>query len=102
MKTASGLPLEHQIQARLRDQTVALLPEQGDQVDLPTLARILDDDEAWPASDVYKRQVPSVFYILGLRRPGDTNPATLHQPEFDFNDDAIATGVELMVALAAH
>jgi metal-dependent amidase/aminoacylase/carboxypeptidase family protein len=40
--------------------------------------------------------------VLGLKRHGETNPPTLHQPEFDFNDDALATGVELMVALATR
>lgn len=50
----------------------------------------------------YAQKVPSVFFLLGLQRPGDKNPATLHQPEFDFNDDAIATGVEMFVALATE
>lgn len=48
----------------------------------------------------YAQRVPSVFFTLGLRKAGDQSPATLHQPEFDFNDDAIATGVEMFVALA--
>jgi metal-dependent amidase/aminoacylase/carboxypeptidase family protein len=50
----------------------------------------------------YAKKVPSVFFVLGLKRHGETNPPTLHQPEFDFNDDALATGVELMVALATR
>ncbi|MGH7243344.1 MAG: M20 metallopeptidase family protein [Phycisphaerales bacterium] len=50
----------------------------------------------------YAQKVPSVFFTLGLQRPGDDKPATLHQPEFDFNDDAIATGVEMFVALATE
>lgn len=50
----------------------------------------------------YAQRVPSVFFMLGLQRPGDKNPATLHQPEFDFNDDAIATGIEMFVALATE
>ncbi|MBX3390976.1 MAG: amidohydrolase [Phycisphaeraceae bacterium] len=50
----------------------------------------------------YAQKIPSVFFMLGLQRPGDKNPATLHQPEFDFNDDAIATGVEMFVALATE
>jgi amidohydrolase len=48
----------------------------------------------------YAKKVPSVFFVLGLKRHGEANPPTLHQPEFDFNDDALATGVEMMVALA--
>ncbi|MBS0187843.1 MAG: amidohydrolase [Planctomycetes bacterium] len=50
----------------------------------------------------YAQRVPSVFFELGLCRPGDNNPATLHQPEFDFNDDALATGIEMFVALATE
>ena len=50
----------------------------------------------------YAKKVPSVFFVLGLKRPGETNPPTLHQPEFDFNDDALATGIEMMVALATN
>ncbi|MBX3381491.1 MAG: amidohydrolase [Phycisphaeraceae bacterium] len=50
----------------------------------------------------YAQKVPSVFFTLGLQRPDDKNPATLHQPEFDFNDDALATGVEMFVALATE
>ena len=50
----------------------------------------------------YGHHVPACFYLLGLHT-GD--PATeptpqLHQPEFDFNDDAIATGIEMMCRLA--
>jgi amidohydrolase len=50
----------------------------------------------------YGRHVPACFYMLGLLPPGQ-DPATtpkLHQAEFDFNDDAIPTGVELMCRLA--
>jgi len=50
----------------------------------------------------YAQKVPAVFFTLGLQRPGDDKPVTLHQPEFDFNDDAIATGVEMFVALATE
>ena len=47
----------------------------------------------------YAQKVPSCFYLLGLDEP--TSPsAKLHHPTFDFNDDAIATGVEAMVRLA--
>jgi amidohydrolase len=48
----------------------------------------------------YCRAVPSCFYFLGLCPKGRTAPADLHQSTFDFNDDAIATGVETMCALA--
>ena len=50
----------------------------------------------------YGRQVPACFYLLGLR-PEGANPATvpqLHQAGFDFNDQALGTGVEMMCRLA--
>jgi len=50
----------------------------------------------------YGQHVPTCFYLLGLLPPGQ-NPLKvpqLHQPTFDFNDDAIEAGVEMMVRLA--
>ena len=50
----------------------------------------------------YGRHVPACFFMLGLLPPG-ADPAAvpkLHQAEFDFNDDAIPTGVEMMCRLA--
>lgn len=48
----------------------------------------------------YGRHVPACFFFLGLRPEGAEGCAGLHQPEFDFNDEAIPMGVRLMVALA--
>ena len=48
----------------------------------------------------YGRHVPACFFILGVRPPGQTTCPGLHQPEYDFNDDALATGIEVMVRLA--
>jgi len=48
----------------------------------------------------YCHEVPSCFFLLGLRpREADGMP-DLHQPTFNFNDDAIARGVELFCRLA--
>jgi amidohydrolase len=47
----------------------------------------------------YAERVPACFFALGLRRPGAAMPA-LHHPLFDFNDDAIALGVEMFCRLA--
>lgn len=52
----------------------------------------------------YGLHAPACFFILGLLPVGD-DPATtprLHQPTFDFNDEAIAQGVRAMVELALH
>lgn len=50
----------------------------------------------------YGRHVPACFFMLGLLAPGQDAATTpkLHQAEFDFNDDAISTGVEVMCRLA--
>jgi len=50
----------------------------------------------------YGQHVPACFFLLGLM-PHNADQAgqpLLHQPTFDFNDDAIATGVAMMCALA--
>jgi amidohydrolase len=49
----------------------------------------------------YGAHVPACYWALGLARPGTPFPA-LHAPDFDFNDDAIAVGVELMCRLAVQ
>ena len=50
----------------------------------------------------YCKEVPSCFFALGLLPEGlDTIP-DLHQPTFDFNDDAIGTGVKMFCALALN
>ncbi len=48
----------------------------------------------------YAQRVPSVFFCLGLRPQGVERYPTLHQPDFDFNDDAIPLGVEMFCRLA--
>ncbi len=48
----------------------------------------------------YANRVPSCFYLVGLMPDGAGDVPQLHQPEFDFPDDAIAVGVEMMCRLA--
>lgn len=48
----------------------------------------------------YAQHVPACFFLLGLRPEHSASFPGLHQPDFDFNDDAIETGVEMMVSLA--
>jgi amidohydrolase len=48
----------------------------------------------------YGAHVPACFFILGVCPPGRTDYPTLHQPDYNFNDDALATGIELMCRLA--
>lgn len=48
----------------------------------------------------YCQEVPSCFFALGLLPEGQERMPNLHSPHFDFNDDAIATGVEMFCELA--
>jgi amidohydrolase len=50
----------------------------------------------------YGQRVPACFFFLGLRPEGMDRSPTLHQPDFDFNDAAIPTGVEMFVRLATR
>ncbi|MGD9690325.1 MAG: M20 family metallopeptidase [Phycisphaerales bacterium] len=48
----------------------------------------------------YAQRVPGVFFCLGLRPAGRATYPTLHQPDFDFNDDAMPVGIEMLCRLA--
>jgi len=48
----------------------------------------------------YCQVVPSCFFALGLIPHGATSMPSLHQPTFDFNDDALPIGIELFCRLA--
>jgi amidohydrolase len=48
----------------------------------------------------YAQHVPACFFALGVRPRGRPTYPTLHQPDYDFNDEALETGIESMVALA--
>jgi len=48
----------------------------------------------------YAQRVPSCFVALGLQQASMPQMPVLHADTFDFNDAAIAPGVELMVQLA--
>jgi amidohydrolase len=48
----------------------------------------------------YCLQVPSCFYLIGLHESESTPYPGLHTPTFDFNDNAIPVGIEMMCLLA--
>ncbi|MEE8105202.1 MAG: amidohydrolase [Planctomycetota bacterium] len=48
----------------------------------------------------YGKQVPACFFLLGQAKSSRDAYPGLHTPTFDFNDDAIALGVELFCRLA--
>lgn len=50
----------------------------------------------------YGHHVPACFFILGVRPHGRDTYPSLHQPEYDFNDDALETGIEMMCRLALN
>lgn len=50
----------------------------------------------------YGKKVPACFFFLGLKPDGAASYPTLHQPDFDFNDAAIPTGIEMFVRLATR
>jgi len=50
----------------------------------------------------YAEKVPAVFFCLGLKPAGKDRYPYLHQPDFDFNDDAIPLGVEAFCRLATR
>ena len=74
------------------------------------LAReVLGDDQVEPLEfpvmggedfAYYCEQVPSCFFVLGQCPKGQDTMPGLHHPAFDFNDQTIATGVEMFCRLA--
>ncbi|NOG54448.1 MAG: amidohydrolase [Planctomycetes bacterium] len=62
----------------------------------------------WPAPvmggedfSFYCKEVPSCFFVLGQVPDGQANPyPQVHTPEFNFNDDSLALGVEMFCRLA--
>ncbi|MED5416485.1 MAG: M20 family metallopeptidase, partial [Candidatus Latescibacterota bacterium] len=48
----------------------------------------------------YAERIPAAFFALGVRPPDRDSYPALHQPDYDFPDAAIATGVALHVQLA--
>ncbi len=48
----------------------------------------------------YGQRVPSAFFYLGVCPPQRDSYPALHTPLYDFNDDALALGMTMMVQLA--
>jgi amidohydrolase len=70
----------------------ALGPGKVQRVEQPTMG---GEDFAY-----YGQHVPSCFFFLGLKPAGAARFPALHQPDFDFNDDAIPLGVEMLCRVA--
>jgi len=48
----------------------------------------------------YGAYAPASFFLVGLRRDGDADPASVHTPRFDFNDAVLPHSIEIMCRLA--
>ena len=72
--------------------TAALGPGKVRRVEQPTMG---GEDFAY-----YGAYVPSCFFFLGLKPAGADRFPALHQPDFDFNDDAMPIGIEMLCRAA--
>ena len=64
-------------------------------------ARVIDEPHPTMGGEdfsYYGAHAPACFYLLGLAPKGQRYPR-VHTPRFDFNDDAIPLGIEMMVRL---
>ena len=68
-------------------------------------ARFLEREEPSMGGEdfsYYARYAPACFFMLGIKPEGWHTYPGLHTPTFDFNDDALGTGVEMMCRLAVE
>jgi amidohydrolase len=73
----------------------------GEQADFARRSEIREDPTLGGEDfSYYSELVPSCFFFLGLSAPDQEERAGLHTDLFDFNDDAIGAGVEMMCRLA--
>jgi metal-dependent amidase/aminoacylase/carboxypeptidase family protein len=50
----------------------------------------------------YSQRVPAFFFGLGLRDKSANSYPMLHQPNFDFNDNALLYGIQMHVEIARN
>lgn len=67
----------------------------ADSLDEPTHATMGAEDFAF-----YLQKVPGAYVWLGVNSSDSERHPPLHSPRYDFNDDALPTGIELMCGLA--
>ena len=68
----------------------------GRDVVLPLEAPVMGGEDF----SFYGQRVPACFFFQGLLEPDETHMPGLHNAHFDFNDDALSTGIELFCHLA--
>ncbi len=64
------------------------------------VARVTDPIMGGEDFSFYCQALPSCFFFLGLLPPAQDSMPGLHQPTFDFNDDALPIGIEMFCHLA--
>lgn len=47
----------------------------------------------------FAQAIPAAYFFLGAGKPGETTPGC-HHPDFDFDDDLLAVGVDMFVGIA--
>jgi amidohydrolase len=82
------------------DETERFCSLASDVLGLGKLQRVEHPTMGGEDFSYYGRHVPACFFFLGLRPAGADRYPALHQPDFDFNDDAIPLGVEMMTRVA--
>jgi len=48
----------------------------------------------------YAEKIPATFWFLGIRPPDVSSYPPCHHPSFDFNDDALAAGIQMHCEIA--
>ena len=101
---------EEQVGMRMADEQAELLGRDQQDIGRPAAlpgalgsGRVAVVDEPSMGGEdfsYYGQRVPACFFVLGVCPPDRESYPTLHQPEYDFNDDALATGIEVMCGLA--
>jgi metal-dependent amidase/aminoacylase/carboxypeptidase family protein len=63
---------------------------------------VRDDGPSMGAEDFcfFTQAIPGCIARLGMRPPGAATYPSLHNPRFDFNDDALPVGIALLCELA--
>ncbi len=64
---------------------------------------LLDQPFLWSEDFAYYlRRVPGCFFVLGTRPRGRKTYPMLHNPQYEFPDSAVATGIGILSALAMN
>ena len=84
------------------DPSAAALVEEIAREFVPTSAVNGECEPVMGAEDFafYRSKAPGAFWFLGIRPPEMSEYPSVHNPRFDFNDDALGTGIRMHVEIA--